>query len=129
MTIGELAKKYAVNREAVRFYERRGLLPKTGRSSSGYRTYDLQSEQTLAFILRAKDLGFTLTEIKELLSLRITKATNCSIVKKQATHKIEDIDRKLKNLAAIKTALVILTKSCDLRIPTSPCPIIEALDR
>jgi len=128
MTIGALAKKYGVNREAIRFYERQGLLPKTSRTVSGYRLFDEQSEKSVAFILRAKELGFTLKEIKELLSLRVTKASNCSVVKKQADTKIQSIDRKIDYLVRMKQALIKLTKSCDKRAPTSSCPIIETLE-
>jgi len=128
MTLGKLAKKFNVNREAVRFYERQGLLPEPIRNESGYRLYDEQAEKALAFILNSKDLGFTLIEIKSLLSLRIVNGENCKIIRARAQDKLTDIDDKIKHLEKLKKSLKILINSCIKRQTSSYCPILDNLE-
>ena len=102
MTVGDLSKKYGVNREALRFYERQGLLPDPARNASGYRLYDVQTERVLSFILNAKRLGFTLTEIKALLKIRVVNQDNCEKIRAQAKEKINEIDAKIIYLQRLK---------------------------
>src|SRR5437879_4439940 len=83
LTIGRLSQESGVNLETVRFYERRGLLPKPPRSASGYRLYPAEALRRLRFIHRAKELGFSLTEIKELLSLRLSPRTSSAAVRQR----------------------------------------------
>ena len=128
MTMGKLAEKYSINRETIRFYERKGLFPQPMRSSSGYRLYDSNAEKTLSFLLRAKDLGFTLQEIKALLALRVANTEKCSLVKSQAHSKIEQIDAKLDFLKKMRKSLEILVATCENKSKTSGCPIIENLE-
>lgn len=128
LTIGQLAKRADVGVETVRFYEREGLLEKPERRPSGYRQYDEGIVARLQFIRRAKELGFTLKEIKELLSLKIDPSTTCADVKKRAETKIEDIESKIRTLQRMKRALVKVTKSCSGDGPTSECPILEAIE-
>ena len=129
LTIGQLAKRADVGVETVRFYERKALLAEPDRRPSGYRQYDEEVVDRLRFIKRAKELGFTLNEIKELLSLRIDPSTTCADVKSRAEEKIGDIQAKIRTLQGMKKALVKLTKACSGRGGTSECPILEALDR
>ena len=84
MTIGELAERAGVNVQTVRYYERRGLLAKPRRTDSGYRTYTDVTLDRLRFIRRAQELGFTLSEIGELLVLRLDPQTTASTVKARA---------------------------------------------
>lgn len=128
LTIGQLARRADVGVETVRFYEREGLLKEPARSSSGYRQYDEGVVDRLRFIRRAKQLGFTLNEVKELLSLRIDPATTCGDVKSRAEAKVEDIAAKIRTLQRMKRALVKLTKACSGHGAASECPILEALD-
>ena len=128
MTIGQLAKRGRVNLETVRYYERRGLIPRPPRWPSGYRQYSQDSVARIEFIKRAKELGFSLKEISELLSLRVDPATTCAVVKRRAEVKIADIEDKIRYLQKMKRALSKLTASCRGRGPTSECPILEALD-
>lgn len=86
-TIGRLATKAGVNLETVRFYERRGLLPKPPRSTSGYRLFPPEAAQRLRFIRRAQELGFSLKEIWELLSLRLSRNTTSAKIKAQGSNK------------------------------------------
>ena len=128
MTIGQLAKRTQLNVETVRYYERRGLLLKPPRSKSGYRQYPQEAITRIHFIKRAKELGFSLNEISELLSLRIDPDTTCDMVKSRAGIKVADIEGKIAALQKIKLALVKLTKSCRGTGPTSECPILDFLE-
>ena len=112
LTIGQLARRADVGVETVRFYEREGLLEEPARRPSGYRQYDEGVVDRLRFIRRAKQLGFTLKEIRELLSLRIDPATTCGDVKSRAEAKLDDIAAKIRSLQRMKRALVKLTKAC-----------------
>lgn len=127
-TIGQLAKKAQVKVETVRYYERRGLIPEPPRRESGYRQYSQDTVARIHFIKRAKELGFSLKEIKELLSLRVDPNTTCGNVKKRTEIKISEIEEKIRTLKKMKKALTKLAASCRGRGPTSECPILEALD-
>lgn len=128
LTIGQLAKKAQVNIETVRYYERRGLIPEPSRSESGYRQYSQDAVVHIKFIKRAKELGFSLKEIWELLTLRVDPDTTCGDVKRRAEDKIVDIEEKIQALQRMKKALIKLTAACTGRGPTSECPIMEELD-
>lgn len=125
---GELAKRAAVNVETLRFYERKGLLPVPPRRESGYREYPEESVARIRFIKRAQELGFSLDEIQELLSLRVRSDTPCAEVKRRAEKKIAEVRRKIEDLRAIESALDKLTASCSGRGPVGRCPILENLD-
>jgi len=129
LTIGKVAQKAGVGVETVRFYERQGLLEEPDRKESGYRQYQEDVVARLRFIKRAKELGFSLKEIKELLALRVDPATTCREVKERAQAKIADIDGKIRSLLRMKEALVELTRVCRGRGPTSECPILDALEK
>lgn len=123
----DVAKHGGVNLETIRYYERRGLLPKPPRTPAGYRTFGADAVRRLHFIKRAQDLGFALKEIKELLALRVDARTSCADVRKRAEAKIADLDQKLRALRAMKRALLRLTVACVGRGPVSACPILESL--
>ena len=129
ITIGHVARHAGVGIETVRFYEREGLLEKPDRTTSGYRQYDQEVINRLRFIKRAKELGFTLKEIKELLSLKVDPNTTCAEVKSRAEEKIDDIANKIRTLQNMKKALVKLTKECSGSSSSSECSILEALDK
>ncbi|MFV2070695.1 MAG: MerR family DNA-binding protein [Pirellulales bacterium] len=128
LTIGKIAQRAGVGIETVRFYEREGLIEDPPRGPSGYRHYSESVVPRLLFIRRAKELGFTLKEIKELLSLRLDPDTTCSDVKQRAEEKIADIEDKIRSLRRMKQALVKLTESCSGLGPVATCPILDALD-
>ena len=128
LTIGQVAKRAGVGVETVRFYEREGLLEEPQRRPSGYRQFDEGIVARLRFIRRAKELGFTLKEIKELLSLKLDPSTTCAEVKERAEAKIADIEEKIRSLQRMKRALVKVTKSCSGSGPTSECPILDAME-
>lgn len=128
LTIGRLAREGGVNLETVRYYERRGLLPRPPRSASGYRLFPEEAARRLRFIRRAQELGFSLGEIRELLSLRVSRRTTSADIRARAESKIADIEAKVKSLESMKKTLRKLTKVCDGCVPVSKCPILESLD-
>ena len=127
-SIGQLAKQAQVGIETIRYYERRGLLPDPPRRASGYRQYTPDSVSRLKFILHGKQLGFSLTEIAELLTLRVDPDTSCSQVRNRAEAKISDVHGKIEALLRIERALTKLVAECRGRGPTSECPILDALE-
>ena len=128
MKIGEVADRGGVNLQTIRYYEREGLLPQPPRLPSGYRVFSEPAVRRVRFIKRAQELGFTLAEIRELLSLRIDHERDRSEVRAIAEAKVADIEQKIRTLSAMKDALVRLTDHCHGHGPASECPILEALD-
>lgn len=128
ITIGKLAKKSDVNIETVRFYERKGLMPKPSRSPSGYRLYSDDDQKRLHFILLAKNHGFTLSDIKDLLELRVDPSSTCEEVKAKADHKIEAIEGKIAELQCMKRALAVLAATCHGDGPAGECPLLDAFE-
>ena len=102
--IGQLAKAAGVKADTVRFYERRGLLPRAARTDGGYRTYDERSLQKLRFIKKAQALGFSLDEVGRILSLRKGRET-CQCVIGMAEATLSETDLKLKQLRAFRKGL------------------------
>jgi MerR family mercuric resistance operon transcriptional regulator len=129
LTIGQVARRAGFGIETVRFYERKGLIDEPPRRTSGYRQYPASVISRLRFIKRAKDLGFSLREIKELLSLRVEPTTTCSDIQKRAEAKIADVEGKIRSLERMKEVLTRLTASYGGVGPVSECPIVEALER
>lgn len=128
LTIGKVAKQASVGIETIRFYEREGLIAEPPRRESGYRQYPPETVDRVRFIKRAKELGFSLKEIKDLLALRIAPGTTCGQIKKRAQAKIVDIEEKMRTLERMKRALTKLTLACNGRGSIKDCPILEALD-
>lgn len=128
LTIGQVARRAGIGVETVRFYERRGLIEEPPRKESGYRQYPEEVVSRLRFIRRAKDLGFSLKEIAELLSLRLDSEATCDDVKARTEAKIEDIKARIQALQGMKRALAELVAACSGEGPASECPILEGLD-
>ncbi len=100
MWIGETAKEAGVNAQTLRYYERRGLIPRPARRGSGYREYSAEAVRIVRFIKRAQELGFSLEEIAELVRLRGVKRTERQRVRAIAQRKIADIERRMARGAA-----------------------------
>ncbi|MDR3639548.1 MAG: MerR family DNA-binding protein [Isosphaeraceae bacterium] len=128
LTTGALAKAAGVNVETLRFYERKGLLPKPPRKPSGYREYPTEDVQRVRFIKRAQELGFSLVEIKELLALWVRPGTMPAEVKVHAEEKLADIRRRIASLRVMEEALKKLTDACSGQGPMSECPILHHLE-
>ena len=127
MKIGEVAKAAGVGIDAVRFYEREGLLPEPARRPSGYREYSPDAVVDLRFIKRAKELGFSLKEISELLSIEREPDAGAADVKALAEEKLADLEDKIRALQRMKKALRKVAESCPGRGPTSDCSILRSL--
>ena len=128
LTIGKIARSSGIAVETIRYYEREGLIDKPQRAPSGYRHYAPAAVQRLRFIRHAKELGFSLREIRELLSLRVRRGTTCADIKRQAQDKIADIERRMASLERMKLALVRLSAACTGKGPAADCPILDALE-
>ncbi len=129
MTIGKVAARTGVGIETIRFYERQGLIAEPARRPSGYRDYPPAVIERIRFIKRAKELGFSLREIADLLSLRVDTDRTCADVYERATAKINEIDEKVRELERMKGALEFLASTCSGTGPTGECPFLEALEQ
>jgi Hg(II)-responsive transcriptional regulator len=127
MRIGTAAVQAGVNVQTLRYYERRGLLPKPPRRVSGYREFPDDAVGMVRFIKRAQDLGFTLDEVEELLRLRNDRRRDRVRIRAVAERRVRQIDGKIAELQAMKKALSRLIHCCH-EGSTLECPIIEALD-
>jgi DNA-binding transcriptional MerR regulator len=127
MKIGELAQRADVGIDTVRYYERQGLLPAPHRLASGYRSYDLGDIARLRFVRRAKALGFTLSEIRELLALSGRREDDMGGLKAAAIEKLADVEHKLEELQRIRDGLQALVASCPGHGALERCPILAAL--
>jgi MerR family transcriptional regulator, copper efflux regulator len=126
MNIGEAAKASGVSAKMIRHYEETGLVPKTARTTAGYRVYREGDVHVLRFVRRARDLGFSLQEIKALLGLWGNRRRASADVKRLAAHHIEELDRRIAEMQAMRRTLVDLSRHChgDQR---PDCPILEDL--
>ncbi|RJF91393.1 MerR family transcriptional regulator [Sphingomonas cavernae] len=125
-TIGHLARATNTKVETVRYYERIGLLAAPGRTGGNYRAYSEDALSRLSFIRRARDLGFSLDQVRELLDLASQKQRDCGSVDVMALEHLAEIDRKLADLTALRRELGALISSCQGGT-ISQCRILEAL--
>lgn len=127
MNIGEAAKRSSVNAKMIRRYEELGIIPKASRSLGGYRTYSENDVHTLRFVKRARELGFSMKDIKQLVSLWRNKSRPSSEVKKIAGRHMEELEVKLHEIDSMLKVLRKLVKTChgDHR---PDCPILEELN-
>lgn len=128
MTIGTLAKLAGVGVETVRFYEREGLLQQPHRPGRGFRRYTPETVRRVRFIRRAKALGFTLDEIRDLLTLRSQPGAPCSAVREQAQAKARSIDEKIRELQKLRDAVSSLVDACAGDAAVVECSILGALE-
>lgn len=128
MRIGKASREAGVNVQTLRYYERRGLLPKTNRLASGYREYDPATVALVRFIKNAQELGFTLSEISELIALRANRSRSDEDVRRLAMRKIEGMDRRIRQLTEMKNELAALVERCNATRCRDDCVIIDAFD-
>lgn len=126
MKIGELASATATKVETVRYYEKIGLLPPPARTAANYRAYGPDHLARLSFIRRARDLGFTLEAVRELLTLCDDKAQSCDAVDVIARAHLTEIDRKVADMQALRSELARVLGSCG-HGAVADCKIIETL--
>jgi DNA-binding transcriptional MerR regulator len=112
LSVGKLAEAAGVNIQTIRYYERQGLLPKPERTGGGHRVFAQPDLARLQFIQGAKECGFTLKEIKDLLELRDSDGATCTDVRLRAEAKLNETERKLQRLGRLRTHLRKLIRDC-----------------
>ena len=130
LTIGELAARAGVTPEAIRYYEREGVIPPARRGGGGhYRRYGAADAERLRFVRRARDLGFSLDEVRELLALaaRDPGAPCCDVNRIARTH-LAQVDAKLAQLTALRAELTRLVGACDADVAVADCSLLGALN-
>jgi MerR family transcriptional regulator, copper efflux regulator len=130
MQIGIVAKKVGLSVDTIRFYERNALLPRATRTQGGFRQYGEQDVETLAFIRRVQGLGFKLSEVRGLLSLRGSRMQPCAPVRRRLQAKLLDVRQKLENMHKLERELHLALRRCDkeLRKHDAHCPILQDAD-
>ncbi|WP_423187892.1 Zn(2+)-responsive transcriptional regulator [Alishewanella sp. d11] len=131
MKIGDLVKQHGVSVDTIRFYEKQQLLTPSARSEGGYRLYSAADSQRLAFILRAKSVGFSLQQIRELLQIEDNKSQwQCSDVKDKVQHKMAEIAQQISELQRFYQALELLDQACcGGTASATECSILTALEQ
>jgi len=126
LSIGTLAQRCETKVETIRYYEQIGLMPSPARTSGGHRVYNEAHLKQLYFIRRARELGFPIARIQELLSLSSPDETSYEVASGIAVDHLADIRQKISNLQALETTLENLLEACAERADPA-CPIIETL--
>jgi Hg(II)-responsive transcriptional regulator len=121
----EVAAQAHVNTQTLRYYERRGLLPQPQRTRSGYRAYTPDAVRVVRFVKRAQQLGFTLTDVEELLHLADGGPVSCEEAKAMARARIADLQHRIEDLAGMRDALARLVDTCDQSRAERDCPILH----
>ncbi len=129
--IGEVAKRTALSVDAIRFYERRHLLPKAIRSPGGFRLYTADDIEQVHFIRQMHELGFSLREIGELIDLRMRKIAACESVRELLKHKVADVRARVRELQKLESELRADLRKCNKELKrrqrhaASACPVLE----
>lgn len=125
--IGAVARRAGVGIDTIRYYEREGLLPAPHRRASGYRDYEPAAVERLRFIRRAKDLGFTLAEIRELLALSTDRERGVKGVRERAQVRLGEVEQRIRELQRMKRGLRQLIDACPGHGALEQCPILRSL--
>lgn len=126
LTIGHLARQTDTKVETIRFYEKSGLLPQPSRTEGNYRAYEQDHLNRLSFIRRARDLGFSLDQIREFLKLADDRSQSCAAVDAIAKEHRKEVERKIQDLIALKSELDRMIDQCGCGL-VADCRIIESL--
>ena len=132
--IGELAKRTALSIDAIRFYERRKLLPPAFRSAGRFRLYTTDDIERLRFVQRMQRLGFSLEEIKQLMAIRADKAHVCAAVQQFLKTKLDGVSTKIRELQQLETELKADLGKCNRTLKQQPgracaCPVLDEIER
>lgn len=133
MKIGQVVRRTGLTVDAIRFYEREGLLPERRRTEGGYRIFDQGDIQRLAFIVKAQELGFSLREIRELLLLRSSTLHACSEVQTLLERKLVGVREKIQDLSALEDSLQSALRKCRRELKRAGkdhaecCPVLEEI--
>ena len=126
MRIGELAQATGTKAETIRYYEREGILPYADRTDSNYRDYSKDHLATLTFVRRARELGFSMAQVRELLALSDRDDKPCQDVDRLARSQIDEVQRKIDDLTAMRDELSRMLAACDTD-EIGQCRIVESL--
>jgi MerR family transcriptional regulator, Zn(II)-responsive regulator of zntA len=131
--IGELARRTALSIDAIRFYERRKLLPPAFRTTGRFRLYTADDIERLRFVRRTQRLGFSLEEIKELMAIRADKAHACAAVRRFLKTKLDGVRAKIRELQQLETELKVDLGKCNRALKqergkTCACPVLEEIE-
>ena len=131
MQIGTVGKKVGLSVDAIRFYERTALLPRPPRTEGGFRQYGESDVETLGFIRRVQNLGFTLREVRDLLGLRRSRLQPCAPVRRRLEQKVGDVRRKLTDLRMLEHELRTALRSCNkkMRKRSDHCPLLAEINQ
>ncbi len=131
MRIGAVGKRIGLSVDAIRFYARNALLPRPPRTQGGFRQFDESDVETLGFIRRVQNLGFTLREIRDLLELRRTRLQLCAPVRRRLEEKLADVQRKLSDLQKLEHELRMALRGCnkEMRKRSAHCPILKETNK
>ncbi len=128
MLIGEVERTIGISRDTVRYYEREGLIAGPPRLENNYKEYSVETVERLRFIRQVQELGFTLAEIRQLLSLADSGSIDCAAVAPHVKAKIEDIDAKIAALSDLRARLSSLSSECEATEPGGICkPLAQSL--
>jgi DNA-binding transcriptional MerR regulator len=133
--IGQVAQETGLSIDTIRFYEKQGLLKRSPRTEGGFRLFGLGDIETLKFVRKAQELGFSLNEIRELLILRSDHVPACSHVKELLDQKVVAVEQKISELQDLERSLKQALQKCkrELRIASARheecCPVIEEINR
>ncbi len=127
MQIGAVGKRVGLSVDAIRFYERKALLPLPPRTQGGFRQYSENDVDTLSFIGRVQNLGFTLREVRDLLNLRRSRLQPCAPVRRRLEEKLADVEQKVSDLQKLEHELRLALRRCnkEMRKRSAHCPILR----
>jgi DNA-binding transcriptional MerR regulator len=125
--VGEISRRLDINPQTLYFYERIGLIPPPERTVAGYRLFSQQDMERLAFIVRAKSLGLSLDEIKDILVLKDGRLLTCEAVYERLSKKVQEIEENIRQLQALHDELTPLVKHCHENLQTSDkeCVVLD----
>ena len=126
-TRGDLARAAGCNIETIRYYEKTGLLPDPPRTAAGYRIYSVAHATRLRFILRARELGFSMEDIRGLMGLEDGAAPTCAEVKERTERHLADVRAKIADLRRIEKVLSVTAARCSGE-DVPDCPVLETLE-
>lgn len=131
MQIGTVGKKVGLSVDAIRFYERNSLLPRPPRTQGGFRRYGEGDVERLGFIRRVQNLGFTLTEVRDLLELQQNRLQPCAPVRRRLEQKLTDMRKKLSDLQKLEHELRLALRSCnkEMRKRSARCPLLKETNK
>jgi Hg(II)-responsive transcriptional regulator len=129
MRSGQVADEAGVNVETLRYYERRGLLREPPRRESGYRIYGQDAVRIVRFVKRAQELGFSLGEVESLLELSDGGPESCDAAQQLAKRRINELDRRIADLQAMRESLGQLLATCSLPRAQRECPLLQSIEQ